>query len=54
MLVDQLNYLYSGLTRADQQPGKDAIDRYQELNSMLSDYIGRLEQVLRSQSVADD
>ena len=54
MLVDQLNYLYSGLTRADQQPGKDAIDRYQELNSMLSDYIGRLEQVLRTQSVADD
>ena len=54
MLVDQLNYLYSGLTRADQQPGQDAVDRYQELNSMLSDYIGRLEQVLRTQSVADD
>ena len=53
MIVDQLSYLYSNLTRADQQPGQDAFDRYQELNSMLSDHIGRLEQLLRTGSSAD-
>ena len=30
-LVDQLGYLYSMLLRADQAPGKDAFDRYEEL-----------------------
>jgi hypothetical protein len=48
VIIDQLSYLYSNLIRADQQPGQDAINRYQELNSMLSDHIGRLEQLLRT------
>ncbi|MBT29238.1 MAG: hypothetical protein CMO01_06210 [Thalassobius sp.] len=31
MLSDQTSYLYSMLERADQKPGKDAYDRYEEL-----------------------
>jgi len=31
MIIDQLRYLYSMLDRADQMPGKDATERYQEL-----------------------
>ncbi len=42
MLIDQLSYLASMLNRADQRPGKDAIDRYEELkgklDKLLSDY----------------
>ena len=52
MIIDQLSYLYSNLTRADQEPGQDAVDRYQELNSMLSDHIGRLEQLLSTSNSA--
>ena len=48
VIIDQLSYLYSNLIRADQQPGQDAVNRYQELNSLLSDHIGRLEQLLRT------
>jgi len=32
MLIDQLSYLYSMLVRADQLPGQDAFDRYNELS----------------------
>jgi len=32
MLVDQLSYLYSMITRTDQMPGQDAFDRYNELS----------------------
>ena len=32
MLIDQVRYLYSMLDRADQIPGKDAFDRYNELS----------------------
>ncbi len=35
MLKDQISYLYSMLNRADQRPGKDAYDRYAELNRQL-------------------
>ncbi len=34
-LIDQLTYLGMMINRADQQPGKDAYDRYQELKSAL-------------------
>jgi photosystem II stability/assembly factor-like uncharacterized protein len=37
MLVDQLNYLYNMLNRADQVPGKDALDRHLELSKLLAD-----------------
>ncbi|WP_421763110.1 WD40/YVTN/BNR-like repeat-containing protein [Ekhidna sp.] len=35
MLVDQISYLYFMLNRADQVPGKDAFDRYEELKGVL-------------------
>ena len=36
MLIAQLNYLYSMINRADQEPGKDAYDRYEELKQELA------------------
>ena len=44
MLLDQLEYFYSNLIRADQRPGQDAYDRYEELNSALQEQIKKLEQ----------
>ena len=44
MLIPQISYLYSMLNRADQRPGKDAYDRYEELKSeweMLKGKIAR-------------
>lgn len=43
MLIDQLRYLRSMLNQADQRPGKDAYDRYEELknrlNTILNSYV---------------
>ncbi|MEM6801031.1 MAG: hypothetical protein AAF696_06475 [Bacteroidota bacterium] len=36
-IVDQVSYLYSMLLRADQAPGKDAFDRYEELKAKFED-----------------
>jgi len=36
MLVDQLEYLYGNLIRADQRPGQDAYDRLTELEGVLA------------------
>lgn len=36
MLIDQLRYLRSMLNQADQKPGKDAFDRYEELKNRLN------------------
>lgn len=35
MLTDQISYLYSMINEADQLPGKDAYDRYEELKIQL-------------------
>ena len=35
MLAAQWRYLYSMINQADQVPGKDAYDRYEELNTIL-------------------
>lgn len=35
MLIDQLSYLYFMLLRADQLPGQDAVDRYNELSQLF-------------------
>jgi len=43
VLVDQLSYLYSNLTTADQRPGTDAYDRYAELAAMLAEQVTRLD-----------
>ena len=48
MLVDQLQYLYGNLTRADQEPGQDAIVRYDQLNTALEEHVSRLERLLRA------
>ena len=48
MLVDQLQYLYGNLTRADQEPGQDAVRRYDQLNTALEEHVRRLEQLLRA------
>ncbi len=37
MLADQWRYLYSMVNQADQVPGKDAYDRYEELSLQLED-----------------
>lgn len=42
MLIDQLEYLYSNLIRADQRPGQDAHNRYQELKESLKEQIKKL------------
>jgi hypothetical protein len=48
MLVDQLSYLYGNLNRADQKPGKDAYNRYEELNKTLQEQVQKLNQLLQS------
>ena len=43
MLIDQIRYLQSMLSRADQKPGKDAYDRLKELKLefyLLKDKLG--------------
>ena len=42
MLIDQLEYLYSNLIRADQKPGQDAYNRFEELNGTLQEQIKKL------------
>ena len=37
MLVDQLEYLYQNLGKADQRPGQDAYTRYAELAAALEE-----------------
>lgn len=46
MLLDQLNYLYYMLIRADQKPGRDAYNRLNELNHLLGEYIAKLKQII--------
>ncbi len=48
MLVDQLQYLYGNLTRADQEPGQDAVVRYEQLDAELEAHVTRLERFLRA------
>ncbi len=46
MLIDQIEYLYSMLNRADQKPGKDAYERHEELQSMLDQYLSQIKTLL--------
>lgn len=48
MLIAQLQYLYSMITRADQEPGNDAYQRYTELRAALDEVIQELRRVERS------
>ncbi|TRX59895.1 hypothetical protein FNH22_07525 [Fulvivirga sp. M361] len=42
MLADQINYLYNMMNKADQQPGKDALERFKVLKNEL----GKLKAML--------
>jgi hypothetical protein len=42
-LVDQLEYLYRNLDRADQRPGRDAYERIDELSRSLHEALGQLD-----------
>lgn len=53
MLVDQLQYLYGNLTRADQAPGQDAVRRYEQLRTALDEHVRTLERLLRAR-VSDE
>jgi len=46
MLVDQISYLYGNLDRADQRPGKDAMDRYESLSSELDVQLQKLDELI--------
>ncbi|MCP4712413.1 MAG: hypothetical protein GY869_27640, partial [Planctomycetes bacterium] len=46
MLVPQLSYLNSMLSRADQKPGRDAYQRHDELSGLLAQYIAELQQII--------
>jgi len=43
MLLDQIRYLYAMLSRADQPPGGDAFERYEELREQLAGITARLD-----------
>lgn len=53
MLVDQLQYLYGNLTRADQEPGEDAVRRFEQLDAALQEHVRTLERLLRA-TVSDE
>jgi photosystem II stability/assembly factor-like uncharacterized protein len=42
MLADQISYLYQMISNADQAPGQDAFDRYEELNMNFAKILGSL------------
>jgi hypothetical protein len=50
MLLDQLDYLYTNLLRADQLPGGDAIARHEELASELAEIVADLDRLLGVES----
>jgi hypothetical protein len=45
MLMAQLSYLNGMLNRADQKPGKDAYDRYEELNEILNGIVAEMRNI---------
>jgi photosystem II stability/assembly factor-like uncharacterized protein len=46
MLLDQLAYLYGNLVRADQRPGRDAYERFAELDEAVRDLAQGVDQIL--------
>jgi photosystem II stability/assembly factor-like uncharacterized protein len=53
MLIQQINYLYGATTRADQHPGDDALDRYEELRAEMDGVLESLERLSRLVSEED-
>ncbi|HEY5657425.1 MAG TPA: hypothetical protein VIY27_06515, partial [Myxococcota bacterium] len=52
MLIDQLEYLLDMTTRADQQPGRDAYARYDQLRGELAALEEALDRIERSDAAA--
>jgi hypothetical protein len=52
MVIDQLEYLFEMTTRADQQPGRDAYARYEQLRGELAEIEQALERIERSDVAA--
>ncbi|UCF41372.1 MAG: hypothetical protein JSW43_03310, partial [Gemmatimonadota bacterium] len=52
MLIDQLEYLLDMTTRADQQPGRDAYARYDQLRGELAAIEEALDRIERSDAAA--
>jgi hypothetical protein len=48
MIVDQFEYLYGNLLTADQKPGQDAVNRYDELSKQLQEQVDMLEKALQA------
>ena len=46
MILDQIGYLYGMISRADQKPGRDAYERYQELREALNQCRHEINQLL--------
>jgi hypothetical protein len=53
VLVAQLSYLYGNLDRADQEPGRDAYERFTELEGLLRGHIAELERILRANAAEE-
>jgi hypothetical protein len=52
MIVDQIEYLYENLDTADQKPGRDAYERYEELLAQLQEQIQRIDRVVGATDAA--
>ena len=52
MIVDQIEYLYENLDTADQKPGRDAYERYEELLAQLQVQIERLDRIVGTTDAA--
>ena len=46
MILDQLDYLYQNLRRTDQRPGRDAYERYEQLEDALREQVEKLDGIL--------
>lgn len=44
--IDQIRYLYSMLDRADQKPGRDAYQRFEELKEIVNKYLDEIEKIV--------
>ena len=54
MLLNQIRYLYSMITTADQEPGADAQARFIQLREQLDDLIADLERLQRTVTDTQD
>jgi hypothetical protein len=52
MIVDQIEYLYENLDTADQRPGRDAYEWYEELLAQLQVQIERLNRIVGATDAA--